>query len=139
MQTVPFVFVTPNDKGMVWSAYPELASFVEDRYRPLVTYTSGDGGEIVEVFVSRTLRPRGSDAAARIDVQTRRKGRGRVGISGAGNLPGRTLPRGRVRRRPSAGTAGLSRLTLFFLLLLGPKLPSFARWTAGCRHVSSVV
>ena len=63
-QTVPFVVVTPNFKTAVWAAYPELAAFVKDRYRPLVTYKSSDGGDVVvEVFVSQTLASRASDPA----------------------------------------------------------------------------
>jgi hypothetical protein len=60
-QTVPFVIVAPNDKATVWAAYPELARFVQDGYKPLVTYRSEGGDPIVEVFVSRTLPPRTQD------------------------------------------------------------------------------
>ena len=64
MQTVPFVVVTPNYKQAVWTAYPELVAFVQDHYRPLVTYRSGDGGDVVvEVFVSERLASRASDPA----------------------------------------------------------------------------
>ena len=63
-QTVPFALVTPNDKEAVWTAYPELAALVRDEYRPLVAYTSGDAQEpAVEVFLSRTVEPRGVDPA----------------------------------------------------------------------------
>jgi hypothetical protein len=62
-QLVPYVLVTPNDKATVWSAYPEIATLVRSHYRPLVTYTSGDGGDpVVEVFVSQILPPRGTDS-----------------------------------------------------------------------------
>jgi len=54
-QVVPYVVVTPNDKAAVWSAYPELASFIQDAYEPLVTYRSDTGDPVVEVFMSRTL------------------------------------------------------------------------------------
>jgi hypothetical protein len=62
-QTVPFALVTPNDKEAVWAAYPELATLVRDEYRPLVNYYSVDTEQpAVEVFVSRTLAPRGIDS-----------------------------------------------------------------------------
>ena len=54
-QLVPYVVVTPNDNATVWSAYPELARFVQDAYEPLVTYRSDTGDPVVEVFISRTL------------------------------------------------------------------------------------
>ena len=61
-QIVPYVVVTPNDKGAVWSAYPELATLVRTHYRPLTTYTSDSGDPVVEVFVSQTLPVRRTDS-----------------------------------------------------------------------------
>jgi hypothetical protein len=62
-QLVPYVLVTPNDKAAVWSAYPEIATLVRSDYRPLITYTSGDGGgPVVEVFVSQKLPARRTDS-----------------------------------------------------------------------------
>jgi hypothetical protein len=63
-QNVPFVLVTPNDREAVWAAYPELAAFVRDNYRPLDAFTGPDDSQpAVYVFVSRTLQPRSVDAA----------------------------------------------------------------------------
>jgi hypothetical protein len=62
-QMVPYVLVTPNDQAAVWSAYPELATLVRSHYRPLITYTSADGGDpVVEVFVSQALPARRTDS-----------------------------------------------------------------------------
>jgi hypothetical protein len=63
-QSVPFVLVTPNDRETVWAAYPELAAFVRDNYRPLDAFKGPDDSQpAVYVFVSRTLQPRSVDAS----------------------------------------------------------------------------
>ena len=62
-QVVPFVVIEPNYKERIWSAYPELAGFIDGRYRPLVTYRTDEGRVIADVLVSRTLAPHASDQA----------------------------------------------------------------------------
>lgn len=60
-QVVPFVVIEPNYKERVWSGYPELAGFIDGRYRSLVSYQSDSGRVIADVLVSRTLAPRRQD------------------------------------------------------------------------------
>jgi hypothetical protein len=49
-QSVPFVIVTERYKNAVWRAYPELATYVNQRYRPLVTYGPAGDDHTVEVY-----------------------------------------------------------------------------------------
>jgi hypothetical protein len=62
MQKVPFVVVTGKFKDPVWRAYPELAAYVGQHYRQLVTY-GPKGDRMVEVYVNHTLRSTSVDAA----------------------------------------------------------------------------
>ena len=62
MQSVPFVVVTGKYKDPVWRAFPELATYVDQHYRPLVTY-GADGDRVVEVYVTDTLPSSSIDAA----------------------------------------------------------------------------
>ena len=62
-QVVPFVVIEPNYKERIWSAYPELARFIDGRFRSLVSYRSDSGNVMVEVLVNRTLTPRAQDPA----------------------------------------------------------------------------
>jgi hypothetical protein len=62
MQKVPFVVVTGKFKDPVWRAYPELAAYVDQHYRRLVTY-GPQGDRMVEVYVNHTLRSTSIDSA----------------------------------------------------------------------------
>ena len=63
-QVVPFVIVTGKYKDGVWRAFPELARYVDQHYRRLVTYGS-DGDRAVEVYVTSTVpSPTAIDAAS---------------------------------------------------------------------------
>jgi hypothetical protein len=46
----------------VWRAFPQLATYVDQHYRRLVTYGS-DGDRAVEVYVTHTLPSTSIDAA----------------------------------------------------------------------------
>ena len=61
MQRVPFVIVTGKYKNPVWHAFPELAMYVDQHYRRLVTY-GADGDRVVEVYVTDTLPSTSIDA-----------------------------------------------------------------------------
>ena len=62
MQSVPFVVVTGKYKDPVWHAFPELATYIDQHYRPLVTY-GADGDRVVEVYVTDTQPSTSIDAA----------------------------------------------------------------------------
>ncbi len=62
MQRVLFVVVTGKFKDPVWRAYPELAAYVAEHYRQLVTY-GPEGDRRVEVYVNHTLRSTSVDSA----------------------------------------------------------------------------
>ena len=62
-QNVPFMVVTSRSKDAVWASYPELASYIDTHFEPLVHYQIGeDASVLVDVRVNRTLTPRSTDA-----------------------------------------------------------------------------
>jgi hypothetical protein len=62
-QHVLFMIVTSRSKDAVWSAYPDLASYIDTDFAPLAMYRIGeDRSVVVDVRVNRTMPTTGVDA-----------------------------------------------------------------------------
>jgi hypothetical protein len=62
-QDVPFMIVTSRSKSDVWNAYPELATYIDTQFVPLVSYHIGeDQSVLLDVRVNRSIPPTGVDA-----------------------------------------------------------------------------